>query len=375
MNELLRRLLFLPAQSSSVAREIDALHYTVIGTTMLGVTLAAAIAAVFLLRYRRRTPVIPLTPRVAAPPWLEALVICGLLGMFCAWWVVGFMQYRKLTTPPADAMPIYVTAKQWMWQFAYPSGPSSADVLAVPVGRPVKLIMTSRDVIHSFYVPEFRIKQDVVPGRAVTTRFEAIEPGTYEVLCTQYCGTRHSLMRAQVVALSAADYERWLDAARAPLTLPGAKGDGQGLAERGHQVAAERGCLRCHSVDGTPFIGPTWANAFGRMRNTADGREVLIDEAYLTESMMDPRAVIAAGFQPVMPSYQGALTPAETAAILEYIRSLRDVHPVAVVPPPAGEIVVPPTGARPAAGSTVVPAAGDATASDPSAAGTARSAP
>jgi cytochrome c oxidase subunit 2 len=111
------------------------------------------------------------------------------------------------------------------------------------------------------------------------------------------------------------------------------------------------------------------------MRNTADGREVLVDEAYLTESMMDPRAVIAAGFQPVMPSYQGALTPAETAAILEYIRSLRDVHPVAVVPPPAGEIVVPPTGARPAAGSTVVPAAGDATASDPSAAGTARSAP
>src|SRR6185503_6807519 len=158
MNELLRRLLFLPSQSSSVAREIDTLHYTVIITTMAGVTLAAAIAAVFLLRYRRRTPVIPLTPRVSAPAWLEATVICGLLGMFCAWWLVGFMQYRKLTTPPADAMPIYVTAKQWMWKFAYPSGPSSADVLVVPVGRPVKLIMTSRDVIHSFYIPEFRIK-------------------------------------------------------------------------------------------------------------------------------------------------------------------------------------------------------------------------
>jgi cytochrome c oxidase subunit 2 len=323
---------------------------------MAGVTLAAAIAAVFLLRYRRRTSVIPLTPRVTAPLWLEICVVGGLLGMFCLWWVVGFTQYRKIQTPPADAMPIYVTAKQWMWKFAYPSGPSSADALVVPVGRPVKLIMTSRDVIHSFYIPEFRIKQDVVPGRAVTAWFEAVEAGTYDVLCTQYCGTRHSLMRAQVVALAATDYARWLDAARAPLTLPGAKGDGQGLADRGRQVAAERGCLRCHSVDGSPFIGPTWANAFGHRRKTADGHEVLIDEAYLTESMMDPRAVIAAGFQPVMPSYQGALTPAETSAILEYIRSLREVQPAGVVPPPAGPIVVPPAGATPApAGSTVVP--------------------
>jgi cytochrome c oxidase subunit 2 len=142
MNELLRRLLFLPSQSSSVAREIDTLHYTVILTTMAGVTLAAVIAAVFLLRYRRRTPVIPLTPKISVPTWLEVCVIGGLLGMFCIWWVIGFLQYRKLQNPPAGATPIYVTAKQWMWKFAYPSGPSSADVLAVPVGRPVKLIMT-----------------------------------------------------------------------------------------------------------------------------------------------------------------------------------------------------------------------------------------
>jgi cytochrome c oxidase subunit 2 len=251
------------------------------------------------------------------------------------------MQYRTLQTPPPNAIPIYVTAKQWMWKFAYPDGPTSSDVLAVPVGRPVKLIMTSRDVIHSFYVAEFRIKQDVVPGRTLTTWFEAIEAGTYDVLCTQYCGTRHSLMRAQIVALSEADYARWLDAARSPLALRGAKGDGQGLAEQGHRIAAERGCLRCHSTDGTAFIGPTWANAFGRQRRTADGREVLVDEGYLTESMMDPRAVIAAGFAPVMPSYQGALTPTETSAIVEYIRSLRDVAPVQTVPAPAAPIAFP----------------------------------
>jgi cytochrome c oxidase subunit 2 len=346
MNELLRRALYLPPQSSSIARGIDTLHYTVILTTLAGVTLAAAIAAVFLLRYRRRTPVIPLTPQVVAPTWLEVMVIGGLLGLFCLWWVIGFAQYREIQRPPADAIPIYVTAKQWMWKFAYPEGPTSSDVLAVPVGRPVKLIMTSRDVIHGFYVAEFRIKQDVVPGRALTAWFEAIEPGTFDILCTQYCGTRHSWMRAQIVALAPNDYARWLDAARAPLALPGAKGDGQGLAERGREVAAQRGCLRCHSVDGSPFIGPTWAQAFGHRRKTADGRDVLVDEAYLTESMMDPRAVIAAGFVPVMPSYQGVLSPAEAAAIVEYIRSLRDVRPVEPVPPPAGPIELPASGTR-----------------------------
>jgi cytochrome c oxidase subunit 2 len=338
MNELLRRLLNLPPQSSSVAHDIDMLHYAVILTTIAGATLAAVIALGFLLRFRRRTKTIPLTPRVIVPGWLEATVISGLLALFLTFWVVGFRQYRELGSAPPDAMPIYVTAKQWMWEFAYPSGPTSANVLTVPVGRPVKLIMTSRDVLHSFYVPAFRIKQDVVPGRATTVWFEAVEPGAFDVLCTQYCGTRHSFMRAQIVVLEAEDYARWLDAARAPLVLAGAKGDGQALAERGRVVAAEHGCLRCHSLDGTPFIGPTWANAFGRKRRTADGGEILVDEAYLTESMMDPRAVIAAGFQPVMPSYQGLLPPADTAAILELIRSLRDVRPAAIVPPPAAPI-------------------------------------
>jgi cytochrome c oxidase subunit 2 len=343
VNELLRRLLNLPPQSSSFARGIDTLHYTVILATMAGVTLAAAVAAVFLLRYRRRTQVIPLTPRVHAPLWLEVAVYGGLLAMFCVWWVIGFRQYRDMQTPPADAIPIYVTAKQWMWKFAYPDGPTSQDALVVPVGKPVKLIMSSRDVIHSFYVPEFRVKQDVVPGKVMTLWFEASEAGTYDVLCTQYCGTRHSLMRAQVIALAGDDYGRWLDAARGPLPLPGAKGDGEGLAAQGHQIAAERGCLRCHTTDGTPFIGPSWASSFGRLRHTSDGRDVRIDEAYLTESMMDPRAVIAAGFAPVMPSYQGALTPTEASAIVEYIRSLRDVAPARMVPAPAGAIEFPGT--------------------------------
>src|SRR6185312_4549375 len=206
----------------------------------------------------------------------------------------------------------------------------------------------SRDVIHSFYVPSFRIKQDVVPGHATTAWFEAVAPGSYDVLCTQYCGTRHSFMRAQVVALSPEDFARWLDAARGPLPLPGAKGEGQRLAERGRDVAARRGCLRCHSIDGTPFIGPTWAHAFGSHRALVGGGVALVDEAYLTESMMDPNAKIAAGFPAVMPSYQGLLDPEETSAILEFIRSLRDVEPTTQMPAPTAPITLP--GAPPDAG-------------------------
>jgi cytochrome c oxidase subunit II len=331
VNELLRHLLDLPPQASSMARAIDTLHFTVILTTFAGVALCALIAIVFLVKYRRRDGDGP-TPRITAPRYLEATIVTTLLALFVGWWVVGFRQYRELETAPPDSMPVYVTAKQWMWKFAYPAGPTSTDVLTVPVGKPVKLIMSSRDVIHGFYVPAFRIKQDVVPGRATTVWFEAVTPGVYDILCTQYCGTRHSFMRGQVVALEQADFARWLDAAQ--LDHVGAKGDGQGLAARGRDVAAEHGCLRCHSLDGGASIGPTWLGAFGSRRTLANGESVVIDEAYLTESMMDPNAKVAAGFASVMPTYQGALVPADVAAIVELIRSLRDVAPFREQLPP-----------------------------------------
>lgn len=341
MNELLRHLLNLPPQASSVARGIDYLHYSVIGVTFAGVALVAAITLWFVVRFRRGAAAPALTPRVTSPLWLELGVGGALLALFCGWWVIGFAQYRDLETPPANAMPVYVTAKQWMWKFEYPGGPASSEQLVVPVGTPVKLIMTSRDVIHGFYVPAFRIKQDVVPGHATTTWFEATAAGSYDVMCTQYCGTRHSFMRAQVIALAPEDFARWIEAARGPLSLPGAKGEGQGLAARGREVAARHGCLRCHSLDGSPFIGPTWAHSFGSQRALAGGGSAVVDEAYLTESMMDPNAKVAAGFQPVMPSYQGLLSPEETGALLELIRSLRDVEPITQVPLPTAPITIP----------------------------------
>jgi cytochrome c oxidase subunit 2 len=204
--------------------------------------------------------------------------------------------------------------------------------------------MTSRDVIHSFFVPDFRIKQDVVPGRYTTAWFAAARPGAYEILCTEYCGAGHSTMRGTVVALGPEDYQRWLDGADGPRVtppeyLPPAVVGEQAprtpidLGAQGREVAGERGCLRCHTLDGTPHIGPSWAGTFGRAVSLTDGTEIRVDEAYLTESMMDPKKRVRAGFNPVMPSYHGLLDPAEVGALVELIKSLRDAAPPARNPP------------------------------------------
>ncbi len=342
MNELLRRVLFLPPQSSSVARSIDGLHYFVIISTMLGAVVVTVVGGWFLLRYRRGyVDAHPEEYDVEARPplWMKVASVVGLFGLFVVWWSIGIRQFIELRVAPEDSIEIYVTAKQWMWKFAYPRQGRSISALYVPAGRPVKLILTSRDVIHSFYVPDFRIKQDLIPGRYTTVWFEAKEPGVHEILCAEYCGTGHSIMRGQVVALSVEDYERWLegdDLAR-PVAGPRyeppwvvgntAPPQDLDLVVVGERAAAEQGCLRCHSLDGTPHIGPTWAGLYGSVVELASGERVIADGAYITESMMDPMVKIHRGFPPLMPSYIGKIRPPETAAIIELIRSLRDRRP------------------------------------------------
>ncbi|MGE0547150.1 MAG: c-type cytochrome [Kofleriaceae bacterium] len=315
MNELFRTLLGLPEQASSVALGIDVLHYVVIGISILGATGVAIAVAVLLYRFRWRQKGHPQTHRARVPVWVEAMTISGLLAMFLVFWVIGFRQFVELRTPPRDAMPIYVVAKQWMWTFAYADGSATTSDVYVPVGRPVKLVMTSRDVIHSFYVPEFRVKQDVVPGQTSIIWFEATKPGPRDVLCAEYCGTEHSRMRGRVIALAEADYARWADSHRAP---------GDDLASAGARIAADRGCLRCHTVDGTPHLGPSWARLYGSTITMQTGERVRVDEAYLTESMMDPERRVHAGFAPIMPTYRGLLAGGEVAALVEFIRSLAE---------------------------------------------------
>jgi cytochrome c oxidase subunit 2 len=342
MNELLRRLLFLPPQSSTMASSIDGLHYFVIISTMLGAMLVTVVGGWFLIRYRRgHIDAHPEDFDVHAKPplWMKVSSIAFLFALFVVWWSIGIRQFIHLRVAPPESMEIYVTAKQWMWKFAYPKQGRNVSVLYVPAGRPVQLILTSRDVIHSFYVPDFRIKQDVIPGRYTTVWFEANEPGVHDILCTEYCGTGHSMMRGQVVVLSAGDYDRWLEGTDLAAAVAGPRYDppwvvGNTAPEQeldlvvvGERVAAQQGCLRCHSVDGTPHIGPTWAGLYGSMVQLTSGATALVDGAYITESMMDPMVKIHRGFSPLMPSYLGKISAPETAAIIEYMRSLRDREP------------------------------------------------
>lgn len=340
MKELLRRLLFLPRAGSTLADRVDGIHFFIVLTTFVVAVCIGLTGFVFLVRFRRRHAA-TFTPRVEAPVWLEAIFIGVPLSFFLLWGVIGFRDYVWVRNPPAGTLDVYVTGKQWMWKFALTDGVGSVGVLHVPTGRPVRLLITSRDVVHSFYVPEFRLKQDALPGRYTETWFEVKKPGRYQVLCAEYCGLDHSHMRAEVVALEPGEFEAWR-ARQKVLPTPGpgeaderfsGADEPRPLAELGRTVAVQKGCFQCHTVDGTPHIGPTWLGLYEREEPLASGGRIRADVAYLTESMMDPAAKVVAGFNPVMPTFHGRLSPGEVAALVEFIKSLRPERPV----PPAAQ--------------------------------------
>jgi len=328
MLQAFRELFALPPGASSFADGIDWLHLFVISTTLLGVSVISLLALVFTIRYRQR-PGDHSTPVVRVSGGRETALVLGTLALFLGWWVIGYRQYLTMRFRPERADTVYVTAKQWMWKFSHSQGQVENSVLTVPVGRPVELIMISRDVIHSFYVPAMRVKQDVLPGRYVSVWFQPTKPGTYPIYCAEYCGTLHSGMLAEVHVLSDDEYLRWQgDASRA-----------KPLAELGREAAVKHACFSCHTVDGQRHIGPTWNHLYGSDVTLADGQHVIADAAYLTESMMDPAARLVLGYPPVMPTYLGSLDSTETAAIVEYIRSLQDVPATAGVRLPDLEVV------------------------------------
>jgi cytochrome c oxidase subunit 2 len=317
VNDIILWALDLPPEASTASVGVDRLHLLVITVTMVSATLVFLVALWFTIRYRRRPGDGP-TPRIEATVPHEAAVVFGILGLFILFWVIGYRQYVRMATPPPSSMVVYVSAKQWMWEFSYPTGEGSIEQLVVPVGRPVKLVMTSRDVIHSFYVPAFRMKQDVIPGRYVTTWFQATAPGAYDIECAEYCGLSHSRMLGTVVVLDEADYARWVE------KQSGARAAQSDLARRGYEAAARHACFNCHTLDGQPHIGPSWAKLYGSWVVLSDGRRVYADEAYLTRSMMEPGADLVDGYKNVMPTFQGILSEPDTAAIVELLRAARD---------------------------------------------------
>jgi cytochrome c oxidase subunit 2 len=211
--------------------------------------------------------------------------------------------------PPAGALEVYAVGKQWMWKFQHPDGQREIDELHVPVGHPVQMTMTSQDVIHSFFVPAFRIKMDVVPGRYTTVWFEASKPGVYHLFCAEYCGTAHSGMRGRVVALPPTQYQEWLSSNRVV----------ESMASTGARIFQQMGCGSCHDAEG---LAPPMAGVFGSSVTLASGDRVLADEGYIRESILDPRAKIVAGYAPIMPTFQGQFSEEELSQLVAYIKSL-----------------------------------------------------
>ncbi len=328
-DDLMRRLLWLPEASSTFAVPVDRLHFFVITVTMIASTITGLLAFIFFFKYRERRR-FQSTPLVIPSVKFEFVVIGVPLFFFLLWFVQGYKDYVWYTTPPKNATDVYVMAKKWMWKFSYGAeGPNAIGTLHVPANRPVRLLMTSRDDIHSFFVPDFRIKQDVLPGRYTETWFEATKPGRYQILCSQYCGTWHSQMWGEIVVMPGPEYDDWILQQRRGL---GARVDSGGddgpmfhgtIVEYGKKVAMAEGCVKCHSLDGEPHIGPTWLDLYGKRETLENGETVIADEAYLTDSMIDPRGKIVKGYKPVMPTYKGRLAAPEAAALVEFIKSLR----------------------------------------------------
>lgn len=348
--DFLRDLLFLPEPASRMAREVDELHFFVIATTMAGAAGVFLLGTLFLIRYRRRATT-ETTPRIIMPLRYEFPIWGGLLGLFVLWWIIGFVVFVDMQEPPEDTIDVYVTGKQWMWKFAHPEGRESVGYLVVPEGSPVKLIITSRDVIHSLFIPALRIKQDALPGRFTTIWFQADRTGIFPIYCAEFCGLSHSKMWATLVVVTPEDFADWLAGEiPEPVARAGGTADMVGghigaeeavtLADRGRDLAAHYGCLSCHTLDGQPYIGPTWWDLYGRREELADGRIVVVDEAYITQSMMRPDQDVVAGFAPVMPSYKGLIPQADVAAIVEFIKSLRPIErePAPYPPLPAERI-------------------------------------
>ncbi len=304
---MLGHIPFWPESASTTAGHVDALYIFLVLVCAIMTVLIFVTVTVFAIKFRRRGQK---PEQIEGSNILEITWSVIPLGVFMAFFVWGAVLYFQERTPPQDATEVYTVAKQWMWKFEHIEGQREINELHVPVGRDVKLIMTSQDVIHSFYVPAFRIKQDVLPGRYTTMWFHATKPGTYHVFCAEYCGTQHSGMIGWVIVMEPRDYEAWMSGSGS-----------QPLAVTGKQLFSQFGCITCHRFD-TQGRGPNLVGVYGKPVLLEDGRTVIADENYIRESILDPGAKIVNGFKPIMPTFQGQVSDEQLSALVAYVKSL-----------------------------------------------------
>ena len=301
---------WLPDAMSTFAGEVDALFWFVFWTSTVLFVAVVAAKLYFMFRYKRRDETSVPDP-VHESKLLESawIVVPTLLVLFVFIW--GFDVYLRMNTAPPDAYEITVRGKQWAWEFEYAEGVTTFTEMYVPVGRPVKLVMSSSDVLHSFFIPAFRVKQDIVPNRYSSVWFEATQTGEFQIYCTEYCGTAHSAMLAKVVVVSEEEFASWITEQSQDLPP----------VELGAQLFAQ--CALCHAVDGTTKIGPALNGIFGTQQKLTDGTSVLVDEDFILESILNPAIKVAEGFQPIMPAGYSGMTPKQLDGLVAYIKSLK----------------------------------------------------
>jgi cytochrome c oxidase subunit II len=306
---------WLPEKASTFADFVDPAFNLYYWVSLFFFVLITVAIVVFVAKYMRRHPDQLAESQLTHSTFLETLWTAVPLVLVMMFFVIGMKGYLKMRIAPGDAMAVNVVGQKWSWSFRYPQGFIN-DTLVVPIHQPVKLVMTSTDVIHSFFVPAFRQKADVIPNRYHTMWFEATKTGVFPVECTQYCGTNHSYMWTAVKVVSQEDYQEWLANASDP-------SKGKSLADYGKELYAKRGCNACHSVDGTRLVGPSWKGIWNAQEKMVGGQTVLVDENYLREAMLDPMAKVVDSYPAVMPTYKGILGDKDVESIIAYIQSLK----------------------------------------------------
>jgi cytochrome c oxidase subunit 2 len=327
----------IPLQGSEIAARWDGLYNFLLGLSAFFFILVVGAMFYFIFAYRHQAG--KKTTYMTGSHALEAVFVAIptlLLLMIFAW---GYSIYNSMTQAPSDAYEVRVIGKQWLWTFQYDNGRTTTGEVYVPLNRPVKFIMTSEDVLHGFFIPNFRIKQDVVPGMYSSIWFTATVPGKHQVFCTEYCGTSHSGMLAQVIALDDAQWKQWnqnkklgdipkagqevAESDQIQTTAAGRLVSQVSLAEQGKEVYQRKGCVACHSVDGTSKIGPTHKGLFGSKVELASGATVTADENYIRNHIENPQANTVKGFNPVMPTFKGLISETEMNALISYIKSVK----------------------------------------------------
>jgi len=306
---------FFPEQASTSAQQVDSLYFVLIGISVFFLAIIFLPMIYFLFKYRRghranRAPLNISTMRIEVTWTVIPLVLA--MGLF-AW---GAKAYFEMEVPPANALDIDVVGKQWMWKIQHQEGNREINELHIPLGRTVKLTMASEDVIHSFYIPAFRVKQDVVPGRFVTEWFQPTKVGAYHLFCAEYCGADHSKMIGTIYVMPLADYQAWLN-----------RGSGQDtLAQSGARLFRELGCSGCHIGPGT-VRAPPLEGLYGKLVPLQTREIVRADDKYIRDSILLPNSQIAAGYQPLMPTFQGHISEEELFQLIAYIKSIANKEP------------------------------------------------